>query len=93
MVNDVGEGVSIDADTNAATFLTLTTAVEMPQMAKRQLADRILDEILALRRPRPVVVELDGIQDAQTRERQSRQDRILEETVPAVSARGQLIVE
>jgi phosphopantothenoylcysteine decarboxylase/phosphopantothenate--cysteine ligase len=93
VVNDVGEGVGIDADTNAATFLTLTTAVEMPQMAKRQLADRILDEILALRRSRPVVVELDGIQDAQTRERQSRQDRILEETVPAASARGLLIVE
>ncbi len=56
VVNDVaGEGVGIDADTNAATFLTRATAVELPQMPKRQLADRILDEILTLRRPRPVV--------------------------------------
>ncbi len=52
VVNDVaGEGVGIDADTNAATFLTRATAVELPEMHKRQLADRILDEILTLRRP------------------------------------------
>ncbi len=52
VANDVtGEGVGIDADHNAATFLTTTTAIELPQMPKRQLADRILDEILALRRP------------------------------------------
>ncbi len=34
-----------------------TTAIELPEMPKRQLADRILDEILTLRRPRSVVVE------------------------------------
>ena len=44
---------------NAATFLTLTTAIELPEMPKRQLADRILDEILTLRRPRSLVLELD----------------------------------
>src|SRR5208283_4880265 len=50
VINDVaGEGVGIDADTNAATFLTRATAVELPEMPKRQLADRILDEILTLR--------------------------------------------
>ena len=60
VVNDVaGDGVGIDADTNAATFLTRDHGVELPEMPKRQLADRILDEILALRRPRSVVVELD----------------------------------
>ena len=59
VVNDVaGEGVGIDADNNAATFLTTSTAIEMPQMPKRKLADRILDEILTLRRPRPLMVEL-----------------------------------
>ena len=59
-MNDVaGEGVGIDADTNAATFLTRATAVELPEMPKRQLADRILDEILTLRRPRPVMLEMD----------------------------------
>ncbi len=62
VVNDVaGENVGIDADTNAATFLTLSTAIEMPEMPKRKLADRILDEILALRRPKQMVMELDGL--------------------------------
>ena len=64
VANDVaGEGVGIDADTNAATFLTRATAVELPEMPKRQLADRIIDEILTLRRPRSVVLELDEQQD------------------------------
>ena len=68
VVNDVaGEGVGIDADTNAATFLTRTTSVELPEMPKRQLADRILDEILTLRRPRSVVVENDEHQETQAR--------------------------
>ena len=65
VVNDVaGEGVGIDADTNAATFLTRATSVELPQMPKRQLADRILDEILTLRRPRHMVLEFDEKEDA-----------------------------
>ncbi len=87
VVNDVaGEGVGIEADTNAATFLTTSTAVEMPEMPKRQLADRILDEALTLRRPRTVVLELD--ED----ERQAAQDRVLNETVTP-AARRQLVVE
>ena len=89
VVNDVaGEGVGIDADTNAATFLTRTTAVELPEMPKRQLADRILDEILTLRRPRPVVLELD-----EQRDEQSPQDRVLSESVSVSAGRRQLIVE
>ena len=49
VVNDVaGDNVGIDADRNAATFLTLSTAIELPEMPKRKLADRILDEILGL---------------------------------------------
>ena len=64
VVNDVaGDGVGIDADRNAATFLTLSTAIELPEMPKRKLADRILDEILALRRPRSLMVEIDDHQD------------------------------
>jgi phosphopantothenoylcysteine decarboxylase/phosphopantothenate--cysteine ligase len=60
VVNDVaGDGVGIDSDLNAATFLTPTTAIELPQMPKRMLADRILDEILALRRSKGLVVEFD----------------------------------
>lgn len=94
VVNDVaGEGVGFDADTNAATFLTTTTSSEMPRMPKRQLADRILDEILTLRRPRPVVVELDSREDKTARERQARQDLLIEESAPVAAGRRQLIVE
>jgi phosphopantothenoylcysteine decarboxylase/phosphopantothenate--cysteine ligase len=94
VLNDVaGEGVGIDADTNAATFLTRATAVELPEMPKRQLADRILDEILTLRRPRPVMLEMDEGQDSVPHEAQARQDRVLEESVIATASRRQLIVE
>jgi phosphopantothenoylcysteine decarboxylase/phosphopantothenate--cysteine ligase len=94
VVNDVaGEGVGIDADTNAATFLTRDTAVELLQMPKRQLADRILDEILSFRRPRPVVVELDEEHGKEMHSRQAIQDRVLDESVPVGAGRRQLIVE
>jgi phosphopantothenoylcysteine decarboxylase/phosphopantothenate--cysteine ligase len=88
VVNDVsGQDIGFDADNNAATFLTLSTAIELPKMSKRSLADRILDEILALRRPSSVVVELDEGED-----QKHRQDRVLDETAPT-SGRHQLIVE
>ena len=94
VVNDVAsEGVGIDADTNAATFLTRATAVELPEMPKRQLADRILDEILTLRHPRPVMLEMDEGQDSAPDEAQARQDRVFEESVIAAAPRRQLIVE
>jgi phosphopantothenoylcysteine decarboxylase / phosphopantothenate---cysteine ligase len=94
VVNDVaGEGVGIDADTNAATFLTRATSVEMPQMAKRQLADRILDEILALRRPRHMVHEFDEKADAGANEKQAIHDRVLSQSEPVGAGRRQLIVE
>src|SRR5579875_630317 len=58
VLNDVSrEGIGFDSDRNAATFLTRTTAIELPEMTKRELAHRILDEVLVLRRPRPVVAE------------------------------------
>ena len=94
VVNDVaGEGVGIDADTNAATFLTRATSVEMPQMAKRQLADRILDEILALRRPRHMLIEFDEKADAGANDKQAIHDRVLSESEPVGAGRRQLIVE
>jgi len=86
VVNQVSAGVGIEADTNAATFLTPTTSSELHEMPKRELADRILDEILTLRRPRSLVVELDD-EDS----RKKRQDEVLTETVQP--ARRQLIVE
>jgi len=89
VVNDVsGEGVGIDADMNAATFLTLSTSIELPAMAKRKLADRILDEILTLRRPRSLLLEMDDHVDERM-----KQDRVLNETVSPAAARRQLIVE
>ena len=61
VVNDVAsENAGIDSDMNAATFLTLSTSIDMPVMPKRKLADRILDEILTLRRPKQMVMELGG---------------------------------
>jgi phosphopantothenoylcysteine decarboxylase / phosphopantothenate---cysteine ligase len=94
VVNEVtGDGVGIDADTNAATFLTPATAVEMPRMPKRDLADRILDEILTLRRPRPVMLEFDEHVDPKPRDQQSAQDRVLSESDSAGAGRRQLIVE
>jgi phosphopantothenoylcysteine decarboxylase/phosphopantothenate--cysteine ligase len=94
VVNTVtSDGVGIEADTNAATFLTLTTAVEMPEMPKRQLADRILDEILALRRPRSMVLEFDEHVDEESRLERLRQDQVLSESVPPAAARRILIEE
>jgi phosphopantothenoylcysteine decarboxylase/phosphopantothenate--cysteine ligase len=89
VVNDVsGDGVGIEADSNAATFLTLTTSIELPEMPKRKLAERILDEIVTLRRPRSLVLEFDEHEDLQ-----SRQDEVRSETVTPAAARRQLIVE
>jgi phosphopantothenoylcysteine decarboxylase/phosphopantothenate--cysteine ligase len=86
VVNDVsGDGVGIDADLNAATFLTPTTATELPEMTKRKLADRILDEILTLRRPKGLVLEFDEHQT---------QEQVLEQSDTRPSApRRQIIVE
>jgi phosphopantothenoylcysteine decarboxylase / phosphopantothenate---cysteine ligase len=94
VVNDVAsQGVGIEADTNAATFLTRTTSVEMPEMPKRQLADRILDEILTLRRPRSMMLEMDESHGSAPDEMQRSQDSVRDESVTVASSRRQLIVE
>jgi len=60
VLNDVSrEGVGFDSDRNAVTFLTRDRSIEMPEMPKRELADHLLDEIVALRRPRQVLAESD----------------------------------
>ena len=51
-------GIGFDSDRNAVTFLTPTASHELPEMPKRDLADRILDEIVQLRRPPRVVAEI-----------------------------------
>ncbi|HEY1767379.1 MAG TPA: bifunctional phosphopantothenoylcysteine decarboxylase/phosphopantothenate--cysteine ligase CoaBC [Terracidiphilus sp.] len=95
VVNDVsGSAIGIDADTNSATFLTPTTAVELPEMPKRELADRIFDEILTLRRPRSMMLELDGRETPHTGDAQARPEPVVEEeTIIAASGRRQLVVE
>lgn len=104
VVNAVSaDGVGIEADSNAATFLTPSTAIELPLMPKRSLADRILDEVLVLRRPKPLLVEF-----GEPRDEMSRQRRVLGESISgggaaaetdgklvssAAGTRRQLIVE
>ena len=88
VVNDVsGDGVGIDADNNAATFLTNSTAIELHEMPKRKLADRIFDEILALRKPRPLMVETDAASS------ETPQERVLSQSDIPAGSRRQLIVE
>lgn len=58
VLNDVSrEGIGFDSDNNAATFLTPMTAIDLPEMPKRALADRILGEVLQLRRPQKLMSE------------------------------------
>lgn len=58
VLNDVSRaGIGFDSDRNAVTFLTRHTAQDLPEMSKRDLADRILGEIIALRRPQMMVAE------------------------------------
>lgn len=62
VLNDVsGEGIGFDSDRNAVTFLTRQTAIDLPEMSKHDLADRIFEEILGLRRPSLVVAETDTV--------------------------------
>jgi len=50
VLNDISRpGIGFDSDRNAATFVTSENAVDIPEMTKREMADRILDQVLALR--------------------------------------------
>lgn len=61
VLNDVARPkIGFDSDRNAVTFLTANAAHELPEMSKRALADCILDEVLALRRPRKIAAEFDS---------------------------------
>jgi phosphopantothenoylcysteine decarboxylase / phosphopantothenate---cysteine ligase len=70
VLNDVARpGVGFDSDRNAATFLTRDTAIELPEMSKRDLADRILDEVRALRRPASILDETAAVSIASSRQK------------------------
>ncbi len=60
VLNDVSRaGLGFDSDRNAVTFLTPYTSIELPEMSKRELADRILDEVKGLRRPASLMAEME----------------------------------
>jgi len=62
VLNDVARpNIGFDSDRNAVTFLTANAAHDLPEMSKRLLADRILDEVQQLRRPRQIVAEMNAV--------------------------------
>ena len=49
VLNDVSRpGIGFDSDLNAATFVTADAAIDIPKMPKREMADRILDQVVAI---------------------------------------------
>ncbi|MBL8124902.1 MAG: bifunctional phosphopantothenoylcysteine decarboxylase/phosphopantothenate--cysteine ligase CoaBC [Blastocatellia bacterium] len=51
VANDITQsGAGFNTDTNIATLITKNGQVELPLMSKREMADKILDEILKLRK-------------------------------------------
>ncbi len=58
VVNDVSrEGVGFDSDRNAVTIITRDDVVEVAETTKREVAQRVLDQIVSLRRHRQSPVE------------------------------------
>jgi phosphopantothenoylcysteine decarboxylase / phosphopantothenate---cysteine ligase len=58
VVNDVSrEGVGFDSDRNAVTILTQDDVVEVPETTKREVAQRVLDEVVKLRKRHKIVVK------------------------------------
>jgi phosphopantothenoylcysteine decarboxylase/phosphopantothenate--cysteine ligase len=54
VLNDVSRpGIGFDSDRNAATFITREHTIDIPEMSKREMADRILDQVIALRVAQP----------------------------------------
>ena len=50
VLNDVSRaGIGFDSERNAAVFITAERAVEIPEMSKHDVAERILDEVVGLR--------------------------------------------
>ena len=53
VANDItAEGAGFNTDTNIATIITRSGQTELPLMSKREMADRILDELIKLRNER-----------------------------------------
>jgi phosphopantothenoylcysteine decarboxylase / phosphopantothenate---cysteine ligase len=55
IVNDVSrEGVGFDSERNAVTIITQDDVVEVPETSKWEVAQRVLDQVVKLRKRRPV---------------------------------------
>lgn len=51
VANDITkQGAGFDTDTNIVTIITANNEIDLPLMSKREVADKILDEIIKLRR-------------------------------------------
>lgn len=58
VVNDVSrEGVGFDSDRNAVTILTQDEVLEVPETTKWEVAQRVLDQVVILRRRRNIAVK------------------------------------
>jgi phosphopantothenoylcysteine decarboxylase / phosphopantothenate---cysteine ligase len=58
VVNDVSrEGVGFDSDRNAVTILTHDEVIEVPETTKWEVAQRVLDQVVKLRKRHRVVVK------------------------------------
>jgi len=50
IANDITQkGAGFNSDTNIATIISRESEIELPLMSKRELADKILDEVIKLR--------------------------------------------
>jgi hypothetical protein len=57
-VNDVSrEGIGFDSERNAVTILTHDDVVEVPETTKWEVAQRVLDQVIKLRKRRPAAVK------------------------------------
>jgi len=57
VVNDVSrEGVGFDSNRNAVTIITQHEVIEVPETTKWEVAQRVLDQVVKLRKARPVAV-------------------------------------
>jgi len=56
VVNDVShEGVGFDSDRNAVTIITQSEVIEVPETTKREVAQRVLDQVARLRERKPAL--------------------------------------
>jgi phosphopantothenoylcysteine decarboxylase / phosphopantothenate---cysteine ligase len=58
VVNDVSrEGIGFDSERNAVTIMTHDEVVEVPETTKRELAQRVLDQVVRIRQQRKSAVK------------------------------------